>query len=383
MHNMILYILLSIFSLLLILYFIYKIKYPFWSRQPVFHYHNLFYWIKPPGIIQMERPEINKFYNSKITFKQISNLNQKEKDRIVDFIKKHYLPHLHEKYEPNEKAIIDYFNAHNNKSFISMNYLNNLYKNNLISMMTTRPLDISLKDNFFSLYYVDYLCVHQDYRKKGNAPLTIYSHYYNQRYNHDNIIFLFKREGEKTAIVPLTTYNTYAFEYKILSSNLRIKEKNIVVLEINNKNIDLFLSLLQDCKTKFDCVINPYIGNINYLIENKHMFVYVLMNNEQPMGFYIFKNSYTKYFNDLSIEFNASYNKTNPELFLKGFFTCLDKLQEYIKFNIILLENTSDNNYILNHLMKYYIIKFESMASYYLYNYASYPIENYKVLCIN
>ena len=76
---MILYILLSIFSLLLILYFIYKIKYPFWSRQPVFHYHNLFYWIKPPGIIQSQRPEINKFYNSKITFKSIYNLYDKEK----------------------------------------------------------------------------------------------------------------------------------------------------------------------------------------------------------------------------------------------------------------------------------------------------------------
>ena len=107
------------------------------------------------------------------------------------------------------------------------------------------------------------------------------------------------------------------------------------------------------------------------------------MSNDQPMGFYIFKNPYTKYFDDLSIEFNASYNKTDSELFLKGFFTCLDKIQEYIKYNIILLENTSDNNYILNHLMKYYIIKFEATASYYLYNYASYSIENYKVLCIN
>ena len=31
------------------------------------------------------------------------------------------------------------------------------------------------------------------------------------------------------------------------------------------------------------------------------MFIYVLMYNEQPMGFYIFKNTYTKYFDDLSI----------------------------------------------------------------------------------
>ena len=87
-------------------------------------------------------------------------------------------------------------------------------------MMTTRPLDIMFKT--ILLYR---LSVHQDYRKKGHAPQIIYSHYYNQRYNHDNIIFLFKREGEKTSIVPLTTYNTYAFEYNILSSNLRIKEK--------------------------------------------------------------------------------------------------------------------------------------------------------------
>ena len=38
-----------------------KIKYPFWSKQPVFHYHNIKYWINPPGIIEHKLPKINKF----------------------------------------------------------------------------------------------------------------------------------------------------------------------------------------------------------------------------------------------------------------------------------------------------------------------------------
>ena len=77
-----------------------------------------------------------------------------------------------------------------------MNYLNNLYKNNLISMMTTRPLDISLKDSFF--YYIMWIIyVSIKIIEKGYAPLTIYSHYYNQRYNHDNIIFYLKERERK------------------------------------------------------------------------------------------------------------------------------------------------------------------------------------------
>ena len=40
------------------------------------------------------------------------------------------------------------------------------------------------------LYYVDYLCVHSRHRKKGIAPKTIYSHYVNHRYKHNNVIFL-------------------------------------------------------------------------------------------------------------------------------------------------------------------------------------------------
>ena len=60
------YKLIIIISIILLIIAIYKIKFPFWSKQPVFHFHNLKYWIIPPGIIQHENQEKNKFYDAKI-----------------------------------------------------------------------------------------------------------------------------------------------------------------------------------------------------------------------------------------------------------------------------------------------------------------------------
>ena len=59
-----LYLLLTFFVILVIILKIYiRIKFGFWAYQPVFHYHNLFYWIYPIGLINKDLPNINKFCN--------------------------------------------------------------------------------------------------------------------------------------------------------------------------------------------------------------------------------------------------------------------------------------------------------------------------------
>ena len=42
--------------------------------------------------------------------------------------------------------------------------------NTLVSSMTTRPLKCVVDNHNINLYYVDFLCVHKRYRKKGMAP---------------------------------------------------------------------------------------------------------------------------------------------------------------------------------------------------------------------
>ena len=184
-------IILLIISILILLICIYKLKYPFWHRQPVFHYHNLWYWMVPPGIIQHGKPEKDKYYDYKIISKTFFSMPLEKKVAFATFIKRHYMPHKHEKYNPTQDAILGYFKNHNDKSYLSMKYENN----KLISTMSTRPLKCYIENNVMDLYYVDFLCVHQKYRKKGYAPKIIYTHYVNQRECNKNTVFIFDVSG--------------------------------------------------------------------------------------------------------------------------------------------------------------------------------------------
>ena len=93
-----------------------------------------------------------------------------------------------------------------------MNYKNNytIPDKELIGVITCRPLYITHLNHYFSVYYVDYLCIHKHHRKKGIAPQLIqtlgYQHSKETRKHH---IYLFKKETNITGIVPLTIYKTY------------------------------------------------------------------------------------------------------------------------------------------------------------------------------
>ena len=94
-----------IFILLLIIA-IYKLKYQFWSKQPVFHIHNIKYWLFPVGIIQHKKPEKDKFFDTKQQFYELNTVGDRKKILFTTFIKSHYMPHKSEKYKPTMNNIL-------------------------------------------------------------------------------------------------------------------------------------------------------------------------------------------------------------------------------------------------------------------------------------
>ena len=224
-----------VLAIICIIIGIYKVKYPFWSKQPVFHYHNLKYWMFPPGIIQHDKPEKNKFYNEKIEFSDYFSLDYSKKLKFIYFIRKNYMPHKHECYNPPKKGILNYFKNHNDKSYISLKMENN----KILGCMSTRPLNCFIKDKKIDLHYVDFLCVDSKHRKKGIAPEVIYSHYLNHRNKHKSVVFLFKREGARTLIVPLTTYYNYMFDITYWDKKVRFDEPTLNSILITKNNMYL------------------------------------------------------------------------------------------------------------------------------------------------
>jgi hypothetical protein len=384
---MIINILLSIIILFLIFYLYYKYKYQFWSRQPVFHFHNLYYWFFPPGIIQQTVPRQDKYYNAKIQFGTFDELKTEKKALLTCFIRINYLQEREQKYSPTNNAIVPYFTAHNDKSYVSlyMQKVNN--SNRIIGSMTTRPLFCKLVDKKIDIYYVDYLCVHKDKRKQGVAQQVIYSHYVNHRKRHKNCIFLFKREGETTSIVPLTIYKTYCFDIKYWKKNIKFDVPNIEITMINGSNIKIILDLLNDIDDNFKCVIKPNIANLKTLCEKKNIYITAVFIDKSPCCLYFFRNTYTTYKNEGCLELTASFlNKKfidNEKLFTLGALISIDNLIKISPCRYLFIENISNNNYIIKNILEKYTPLSKYSNSYYFYNFAYHPFYSTDVFLLN
>lgn len=374
---------LGVVLLIYILYFIYfRIKYRFWSRQPVFHKHNLFYWIRPIGIIQKKPPSLKKFFNKSIISKNTNNLSIPEKHNIHKLIHSHYLSDEEINYAPSPNAIFSYLESHNDTPYISMFYTKKKrfdYKNkqsflnkHLLAVMTSRPLNITLNQKTTSLHYVDFLCIHRDSRGKRIAPQLIFTHQARVRNNSKTQIFLFKRETKLSTIVPLTTYYTYGFDTKYWNYPTK-KIADIFCILANKQNFYLFEEFIQIIKNKMLCTILPHIGHIQHLINQKLIKIYILLHKNKPIACYVFRKPFTTYHNKDSLDLIISFflkEIINPEIFYYYFKIILEQIQH----PYIIIENIGYNSYILQKCFEKYVSVIKAPTAYYFYNFAHRPI---------
>lgn len=380
---------LYIFFILLLIYLLFvafiKIKFSFWSSQPVFHFYDLLYWLKPPGIINKDIPKYNKFFNTiDIITKGYHDYDSNSIIIICDFIKKYYSNKSDIKYIPNKNNIVEYLKSCNNKSFITL-YTNNktiitnqnINFDDIVGVITCKSINITLKNKkSFSTYYTDNLCVHPGYRNKGIAPKLIQTHYFNIRKYNENInTCLFKREGNMTAIIPLVTYHTYTYNINDLSKIKNNYNENFVI-EINSKNIHLFTNFIFNNTKSFDCVIVPDISNIINLINTNNISIYGNIINNHLSCVYIFRDASLEYKSSSSIECIATlYNKDILDIstFFEYFFISLNKCNKKYTSKYLLFENTADTYNIIDYISKHNIKQlYNNPTAFFLYNYACY-----------
>lgn len=388
------------FTLIIFLIFIYiKLKYQFWSIQPVFHIYDIGYMIHPPGIINNKLPEKNKYTNFKnIDTDIFSELSSLKIQRFINLIKTNYLQNKDNIFIPQLENIIPYFKSHNDKSFISLynkdNHLIDLNKGTtitdtkVIGAMTSRPIHILInngnKESKFKAYYVDYLCVDILYRKKNIASQLIQTHHYNQRHNNKNIVVsLFKRENELTGIVPLCVYSTYGF-YITTWTKPEDFSKQYKLIEINPQNFIYLYDFIKKSQPKFDIFINTEVTNIIELIKTKNIFIYTIIYNNNICCCYFFRKSCTQIETGLEVlSCFASICECDEDIFIQGFKISFWKIAYENNFGFSAIEDISDNNIIINNIKiktKPLII---SPTAYFFYNFGYPTFKSNKVLIIN
>ena len=392
--------------MIIVIFFLYiRLKYKFWALQPVFHFYDVYYWFINVGVIRKELPEKNKYVNLKnITTKVFEDIDELTKKQIVSLIRLNYLRNGENVFNPKKENIDSYFIGHNAKTFWSYFSEKEILIDNktgkiieekkIIGVMTSRPLHVQInKGSSFDVYYVDYLCVNKDWRKKNIAPQLIQTHEYNQSYNNKNIcVSLFKREEELTGIIPLTIYKTYCFSLKnnlIRNEELDVRIKLLTGDKLNIYYLYNFINemIKNEMKKKMDIIIYPEISNIVELIESKNLFIKMLVIDGNIEAVYIFRKTCTYIENEkeiLSCIGSINGNILTNEEFIKGFKMSLwSIIKDNKNFKYVTIEDISDNGCIINNIcIKMYPIAISPMA-YFFYNFAYNSFKSEKCLIIN
>jgi hypothetical protein len=409
---MILRYIIAFIILFIILFFIYiRVKFKFWALQPVFHFYDLYYWVVNVGIICKELPSKNRYTNFKniktISYDILTKQNIKDLTLLVQL---NYLRNNDNTFTPQTENIVPYFKGHNHKSFWSFyrepeilldtKTSTTIDNQKLIAVITGRPLHVTFYNNNgykkgeLDVYYIDYLCVDKLHRKKNIAPQLIQTHEYNQSHlNRKICVSLFKREEELTGIIPLTIYKTYCFNMRKWTRPIELTS-NIKVLHGDKQNIYYlynFIVELTKQQSKWELTVCPEMSNLIELVTSENIFIIMLVIEGEIVATYIFKKTCTFIEKDKEIiSCIASFFKSNElsrDEFIQGFkvalWSVLQKIKDKNKFHYLIVEDISDNHYIINNLC----IKTHPLAvsptAYFFYNFAYNTFNSNKILIIN
>jgi len=382
---------LAVFSALYIILAGYlRMKMHFWRTQPVFHIHNLKYWLNPPGTINTEPPPVNKFVNLKNnTMVNVSDISQNSAT-ICQFIGDYYVTHESATYKPSEEDILAYLQCSNQPAFF------NIYKEDplpfmgdsaMLGVISARLLNVTLKKKkkalAFPVYYIDNLCVNPGYRKKGIAPEMIQTLYYriSRAYPQVNA-YLFKREGQLNAIVPLVTYETHVFDLGQFKPDTLLTAA-MTVIEMGPNQLNLFIAFIKEQTPQFDCVVLPDVSCVLHLIKLGKIKIYGILFKGELIAVYIFR-LLELYYGEKKAAECITILSTDPkaDTLVAGFHMSWEKIKTAAKCEIVFIEGTAHSSGVIQALHANRTVNrmFKSPTAFFLYNYASYSVKNSKTL---
>ena len=372
-------ILYVIVIVIIVMYIVIRLSLPFWSKQPVFHVYDIWNYFISPRVISEELPIIDdKYVNIKnIRVAYGNDTNESYVDEMVALISNNYLRTKDLNYLPEKTHIVPYLELND---VIILHYY---YADRIIGTITLRPVDCILNGTTIPLQYVDYLCVHNNHRKKGVAQQLIRTLYYYQRHKTYYKISLFKNEGKQRAIMPLTIYESYRLIIKKVP--MLTLHPNYKLLKVTDKNIHKMFATINNIKLDFKHYISISITNLLLLITTCNIELYCLSYKDTILSLYYVRNSrcYNKE-NKIVKEIYATYKPSTVsiEQFQNGFQVLLGRM--YKESPECIIENIGHTKWLMEWLYKKgYIEKVTKyVVGYYLYNYV-YKTINSEELFIN
>ena len=325
------YICISIILLVFIPIIYIRIRYPFWSTQPIFHSYDYlrFLTTTPYEINSQVYAKAFKKDNNIKSFRFL-DMDDSDFDKIIDLLQCHsvessqmlsfvdkptmtishtgqFFPSYVSVYQKDQYDVTHDING-------VMSIVNTP---RIIGCMTGRTLNMFILDKRGILhekngYYWDNICVHRENTKENIGRKLIQAHDTHQRTNTQNIsISLFKKEVDLCeGVIPLVEYPVHTFTLS------KIKRPPLPapysVSRMYNTSVEPFYNLLylishSDTARNTAFIAFPDISILDNMVQNNILLVYGLSYGNHIRCVYVFKNPQLCYDNIKDGHISVSY----------------------------------------------------------------------------
>ena len=110
----------------------------------------------------------------------------------------------------------------------------------------------------------------------------------------------------------------------------------------------------------------------------------MVFDKETPVACYFFKNPQTSYDGKKSMECLASYVTPGyEEIFTDSFTNAITLVNNKQPFSLFIIENISNNNYLIKEILKKDNVLWKVPMAYYFYNFIYHPFMSTNVFLLN
>ena len=416
-------VLIILLCLLLGLFAYIRLKYPFWSIQPVYHTYDIrLFGQSDPIIILRKGDAVISKYTDKVhvSTKPFLDMDPKKIDEMIDLLQCHYIGSENVLNIMDRDTMTHYLTGHTYPAYVSL-YLEDRFEVEsktklldndptmitstsqivnrpmVIGLMTSRPIRIFVGRDMTedTTYFWDFICDHRDFRSRHISRYLIQSHLHKQQFETAEIkTGLFRKEAILCeGVVPLVKYKMSTFLlHKIRPPKL---SAHFTVVRVLNENLNILSDFLyglthhhSQMTGLFSFCAFPELSSLISLIKQQICYVYALKRGEHIYGMYFFKDSKTIYDemqngenqSGKQLECIASIcnmTENSNSIFFLGFLHALRNITKYSSdpkvrqggnFRIITFSHLAHNHLLLEKWRWKYSPLFESPCAYYAYN---------------
>ena len=387
-------------------------KVGFWYYQPVFHVYDVITFGmllggrgRPGFVIRSSLPVPNRYTNRKaVVFSCFQDVSDIQRQQLVHFLVRHFHRQGNNQYVPTMASVWSTLASEPAHAYVSWyqepRWLQRSEDGTTVAephqeirgMMTSRPgwLYSSSQSHpadtsSTPLYYVDFLCVHRDYRKQNIAPQLIQTHEYHQRHRERTVaVSLFKREGHgsvMTGLVPLVSTVSICFDAHSHWQRRASLPPRYVLNEGSPRNIPRLVTFVEEqwMQTKHPrLLLSPalplgLVQHWNAQVEAGTVFLRFLVDSEteEVEALYCFKaSSMLIDRGHEALTCFASFVR-DPALRVDGFHAAVTSVRaKHSRFGYVVVEDLGDNQALTAALRTETPPCVVSPTAFFLYNYA-------------